>query len=134
MKRIIASRASGKSTELLRMALENHGNIAVFSSHAVETFVVLARDVLHIPPEEIETAYSAGWARIKDVTVASILEYVGITDTRGFNRAKPLYIDEIGLCMQSLLYRFKLGGYTESLEEASYENVDGEKRDYEEET
>ena len=59
MKRIIATRRTGKSTALLRMALENHGNIAVFNSHAVETFVVLARDVLHIPEEEIETAYSA---------------------------------------------------------------------------
>ena len=59
-------------------------------------------------------------------------EYVGITDTRGFNRARPLYIDEIGFCMQSLLRRFRLDGYTESLEEASYENVYGKKRAYEE--
>ena len=133
MKRIIATRRTGKSTVLLRMALENHGNIAVFNSHAVETFVVLARDVLHIPPEEIETAYAAGWAKIKDVTVASILEYVGITDTRGFNRARPLYIDEIGLCMQSLLYRFKLGGYTESLEEPSCASAKEEAYDDEKE-
>lgn len=130
MKRIIATRATGKSTTLLRMALENHGNIAVFNSHAVETFVVLARDVLHIPEEEIQHKF--GFAKIKDVTVASIVEYE--TNPRGFNRARPLYIDEIGLCMQSLLRRFELGGYTESLEEASYENVYGEKRDYEEET
>lgn len=115
MKRIIASRASGKSTELLRMALENHGNIAVFNSHAVETFVVLARDVLHIAPEEIHHTF--GIAKIRDVTVASILEYE--TEPRQYNRSRPLYIDEISACMKSLLFPFQVRGYTESLEEPS---------------
>ncbi len=117
MKRIIASRASGKSTELLRMALDNHGNIAVFNSHAVETFVVLARDVLHIPPEEIQ--YTFGFAKIKDATVASIVEYE--KNPRDFNRSKPLYIDEISACMKSLLFPFQVGGYTESLEHSTYD-------------
>lgn len=130
MKRIIATRATGKSTELLRMALDNHGNIAVFNSHAVETFVVLARDVLHIPEEEIQHTF--GFAKIKDVTVASVVEYE--THPRRFNRSKPLYIDEIGGCMKSLMFPFQVCGYTESLEEASYENVYGEKQAYEEET
>lgn len=130
MKRIIATRRTGKSTALLRMALENHGDIAVFNSHAVETFVVLARDVLHIQPEEIHHIF--GTAKIRDVTVASILEYE--TEPRKYNRSRPLYIDEIGLCMKTMLFPFNIGGYTESLEEAFYENVYGEKQDYEEET
>lgn len=129
MKRIIATRNTGKSTALLCMALENHGNIAVFNSHAVETFVVLARDVLHIPEEEIQHKF--GFAKIKDVTVTSILEYE--TEPRKYNRSRPLYIDEIGLCMKTLLFPFNIGGYTESLEEASYENVYREKQDYEKE-
>lgn len=115
MKRIIATRATGKSTALLHMALENHGNIAVFNSHAVKTFVVLARDVLHIPPEEIQHKF--GFAKIRDVTVASIVEYE--TNPRNFNRSKPLYIDEISACMKSLLFPFQVRGYTESLEEPS---------------
>lgn len=114
MKRIIASRATGKSAELLRLALENHGDIAVFNSTAVEVFVALAREVFDIPPEEISRA--DGRATIKDVTVASVLEYANPNRTRGFNRARPLYIDEISFCMKSLLFPFQVGGYTESIE------------------
>ena len=114
MKRIIASRASGKSTELLRMALDNHGDIAVFDNHAIETFVELAIEVLHIPPEEISQVN--GRATIKDVTVASVLEYANPHRTLGFNRARPLYIDEISACMKFLLFPFQVRGYTESIE------------------
>lgn len=114
MKRIIASPATGKSAELLRLALENHGDIVVFNSNTVEVFVALAREVFDIPPEEISRA--DGRATIKDVTVASVLEYANPNRTRGFNRARPLYIDEISLCMKSLLIPFQVGGYTESIE------------------
>lgn len=62
------------------------------------------------------------------------MEYANPNRTHGFNRARPLYIDEISLCMKSLLIPFQVDGYTESLEEASYENVYGKKRAYEEET
>lgn len=113
MNRIIASRGTGKSTNLLRMALLNHADISVHSVAAIRSLALIARDVLNIRENEI-VKYT-GYIMVRDVQIATIDHYV---DTSyNFGKMRPLYVDELETCLQKLFLGRKVAGYTISLED-----------------
>lgn len=113
MKRIIASRGTGKSTELLKMALRENGNIAVFGIVAAKHFAKLAREI-GIADEDIKSRDDC--VIIRNVVVAPFRYY--FYEPRGiFAQHKKLFIDEIELCLQNLPSTHSIAGYTMSLEE-----------------
>ena len=101
----IGKRGSGKSTRLLKQALSNHANIAVGYATYVEYFVAIAFN-LQIPIKH--TSYGA---IIGDVKVAPITYYLNPNNTKD---GKPVYIDELDLCLNRLL---PIAGYTISEED-----------------
>lgn len=114
---LIGDRQTGKSTALLRMALKEHGNIAVFNSHACEVFKVIAEEVLRIPVEKIRYV-EARWVMIEDVLVAPIYAYTERPRGSYMNPARPLFIDELEMSLRGLFYRSpRIGGFTMSIEQ-----------------
>ena len=112
MKRIIASRGTGKSTELLKTALRENGNIAVYGIKAAEHFALIARDI-GISDEEIKRKDDC--VIIRNVVVAPFRKY--FYEPRGFfAQHKKLYIDELESCLNSLPHTHNIDGYTISLE------------------
>ena len=114
---LIASRSTGKSTELLRLALREHGDIATFSRASAEVFANIARDILGVDPKNIIRDPSRGYWKIEDVTVATLGEFMRRPMNSDFNADKPLYIDELEFCLRSLTYRNReIGGITISMD------------------
>jgi len=114
MKRIIGSRATGKSTELLKMALRDNADIAVWS-HAANHFALIAREI-GIPKEQIK--FITDGVVIRDVVVAPIYKFLYASDGI-FAQHKNLYIDELDLCLNALSFKstHTIAGYTISLED-----------------
>lgn len=113
MKRIIASRGTGKSTELLKMALRENGDIAVFGIVAAKHFAQIAGEI-GIADEDIKIRNDC--VIIRNVVVAPFRYF--FYEPRGlFAQHKKLYIDEIELCLQNLPHTHSIAGYTISLED-----------------
>lgn len=114
MKRIIASRGTGKSTELLRMALEDkNAAIAVPSRTSVNYYCVLAHEALGVPIEKINKFQ--GMAQIQDVIVAPFFDFTVNPEVRKFT-SRAVYIDEIEECIKMMMPFDDLAGYTLSIE------------------
>lgn len=113
MKQIIASRGTGKSTQLLRTALNEKANLAVCYHSQLRYYADIAKS-LGINESEIEvTPY---YLKIRDTVVAPIYKFMEHPTSSLFSR-KPLYIDELDWCMKSLLDYCELSGYSISLED-----------------
>ena len=112
MKRIIASRGTGKSTEILKMALRENGSIAVCSYKTAQYFALIAKTI-GIADEEIK--YQDDCVFIRNVLVAPFRHF--FYEPKGpFAQHKKLYIDELELCLNSLPHTHNIDGYTISLE------------------
>lgn len=112
MKRIIASRGTGKSTELLKMALRENGSIAVCNHTNAKYFALIAKTI-GISDEEIK--YQDDCVIIRNVLVAPFRHF--FYEPKGpFAQHKKLYIDEIESCLNSLPCTHSVAGYTISLE------------------
>jgi hypothetical protein len=104
----IGMRGTGKSTRLLKKALTEGCDIAVFNRHAIRTFVdIAALDFGYSPSANADEAY------VKGVLIAPVESYV---TGKHKNRKRPVLVDEISGCMANLLNN-NLAGYTESIEE-----------------
>ena len=113
---LIADRGTGKSTSLLRMALKEHGNIAVFNRMTGHVFAAIAEDVLKIPKERIQSIGN-GWYMIDDVLVAPFSAYMERPTGTYMKPERPLFIDELEACLRNMLYRNQtIGGFTMSIE------------------
>lgn len=114
MKRMIASRGTGKSTEILRMALEDKDAAIVVPTNAsVECYCAIAYDVLGVPLKSINK--QGNIAKIKDVIVAPISAFCW-REGRGPFCERNMYIDEIEMCVQKMMAVFgNLAGYTLSI-------------------
>ena len=115
MKRIIASRGTGKSTELLRMALEDkNAAIAVPNANYIRMYCVIANGVLGIPIEKIHEIVDC--AEIDGVLVAPFFDFINHPKCSAFNR-RNVYIDELELCIKWMMVYHNFVGYTLSIEQ-----------------
>ena len=113
---IMADRGTGKSTALLRLALKEHGNIAVFNRESCDVFATLAAGVLKISEDRIQRVGAYGWVMIEDVLVAPIGAYMQRPSGNYMNPARPLFIDELEPCLRGVFYRYpRIGGFTMSI-------------------
>lgn len=104
----IGMRGTGKTTRLLKKALREDCDIAVFNRKAIQSFVnIAALDLGYNPSANADEAY------VKDVLIAPVESYV---TGKHKNRKRPVLVDEISGCMAMLLNN-NLAGYTESIEE-----------------
>lgn len=108
--KIIASRTTGKSATLLRLALQNHADIAVPTAFT-GVYVDLATDVLHIPKEEISHDRNRHIVKIRDIEIAPVEYFRSKPEIR-----KPLYVDELDLALGRLLGR-SINGYSLSIDD-----------------
>lgn len=115
MKRIIGSRGTGKSVELLRMALEDkNAAIVVHDYSLLDQYCIIANTLLGIPNEQIRR--DGNKAYIKDVIIAPFGLFTCNPATRGFT-AKTVYIDEIEPCIQKMITSFDtVAGYALSID------------------
>lgn len=123
MKRIIASRRTGKSTQLLRMAIENKAAIAVPNRTIMRGYATIALD-MGINKEDIQETESC--VVIKGVAVAPFLNFLDRRTLPFLARGRDLYIDEIEMCIRMALTPFnELAGYTISLEAPDFFKIGG---------
>lgn len=123
MKRIIASRGTGKSTQLLRMAIENKAAIAVPSRTIMRGYTTIALE-MGINKEDIQETDSC--VVIKGVAVAPFPYFLDIRTLPFLARGRDLYIDEIEMCMRNILTPFsEFAGYTLSLEDHDLFKIGG---------
>lgn len=124
MKRIIASRGTGKSTQLLRMAIENKAAIAVPNRTIMRGYATIALD-MGINKEDIQETESC--VVIKGVAVAPFPYFLDIRTLPFLAQGRDLYIDEIEMCIGMALTPFsELAGYTISLEDPDFFKIGGE--------
>lgn len=124
MKRIIASRGTGKSTQLLRMAIENKAAIAVPNRTIMRGYATIALD-MGINKEDIQE--TNGCVVIKGVAVAPFAYFLDIETLPFLARGRDLYIDEIEMCMRNILTPFsEFSGYTISWEDPDFFKIGGE--------
>ena len=111
MKQIIASRGIGKSTQLLRMALDEKANLAVCFRSQLRYYVDIAKS-LGVDESEIKVA--PDYLKIRDTVVAPIDKFT----ERGLPllAQNPLYIDDLEWCVGRLIHARKIAGYSISLE------------------
>ena len=124
MKRIIASRGTGKSTQLLRMAIENKAAIAVPNRTIMRGYTTIALE-MGINKEDIQETDSC--VVIKGVAVAPFPYFLDIRTLPFLAQGRDLYIDEIEMCIGMALTPFnELAGYTISLEDPDFFKIGGE--------
>lgn len=114
MKHIIASRCTGKSTTLLRMALRDNANIAVHTAPAIREFLIIAEE---IGIEKSEITVTKEYVVIKGVVVAPLSRFLERPKSSPFAGHKKLYIDELDLCLQCVFPYHHIAGYTNSIED-----------------
>ena len=107
----IGPRGSGKSTRILKEALEKGYHIATHGTVSVLHYKCLALD-LGVDPEKIRTGI-LGDLYIRDVHIAP-LSYWLDTQSRG-NRTKIL-VDDLTLCLNRVLGD-NFAGYSDTLEQ-----------------
>lgn len=107
---IMGSRGNGKSTDLLRLALQDHADIACL--YRPEHYIDIAVEQLHIPREEISIDRERREVKIRDVRIAPINHCIRKAGEHEEN--KPLYVDELECAINYLLNR-EINGYTLSV-------------------
>lgn len=115
MKRIIASRGTGKSTALLKMALKDNADIAVSCHTSMQHFIRIATEI-GIDADEIKLQDDC--VIIRSVIVAPIRYFITHAPSGIFAQHKKLYIDEIDACLRRLPSTHDIEGFTMSMEEA----------------
>lgn len=115
---IIGSRAIGKSTALLRLALYEGANIAVPNRSSLEAYIDIASSILQIPYEEI--VKDPLYVKVKNVLIAPIWVYLMRPHHPQYNRSKPLYVDELLVCLEAELGR-NIDGYSLTTSDARWE-------------
>lgn len=113
MKRIIATRGTGKSTELLRMAIREHGGIATANMDGFRSFVLIA-EAIGVDPKEIMVYVDH--AVIKGVPVAYFTKWMRTPKDSAFRSCNKLFVDELELCARRMFFQYELAGYSLSLE------------------
>ena len=106
MYKDIGRRGTGKTTRLLKKALEDGCDIAVANSRQMETLVAIAAvDLGYRPSKHGREAF------VNDVLIAPITTFAA---GRCNDRKRPVLVDEIGLCMSAILGNVFVG-YTEGI-------------------
>ena len=123
MKRIIGSRGTGKSTQLLRMAIENKAAIATPNRTIMRGYISIAL-TLGINAEDIQE--TERYVVIKGVTIAPFPCFLSISTLPPLAKGKDLYIDEIEMCIGMVLTPFnEFAGYTLSWEDSDFFKIGG---------
>ena len=121
MKRIIASRGTGKSTQLLRMAIENKAVIAAPR--------VMLHNYKHIALQMgvnvSEIKETEDYVVIKDVAIVPFNSLFSPEIFSSLLRNKEIYIDELEICLERALPNNKIAGYSVSLEDPDFFKIGG---------
>ncbi len=112
--RDISLRGSGKSTRILKEALEKGRNIAVFTAKAVGHYKAIA-NAIGIDPNEIKPGKDRDMLYIRDVLIAPLSYYIWAQRYGIYDDQRLVLVDELSLCMASVL-NGKFAGYSDNLE------------------